>query len=157
MKSFILLFIIGSILSCNKTPDQPENGNLLPPPFDIVLLDKESNPIIISANQDVKLFYFEDGEKLFIKDFEIKEPISSPIYQYYVTTVFAPLYSGTQNIKTFYLQIDNKKIDTIWLDVKHFKKPIDREYNIYQQVKFNGKLVDAQGPHLPALWILKQE
>lgn len=43
--------------------------------------------------------------------------------------------------KSFYLQLDNGKIDTVFLDIVRLSEPLQREYNKYKQVKFNEQTI----------------
>ena len=73
-----------------------------------------------------------------------------------ITTVIAPLRSSDNIAKNFYLQLDSGKIDTIFLDVMRLAEPVDREYNKYNQVKFNGQVVSLDLNHQPALWVFRR-
>lgn len=153
----LTLGFISIILGCSKTPKQVPNANLMPPPFDFVLIDTtNNNTFIINQTQNLKLWYSVNGQLNYIEDLKIKPTLNSSEYAYYATTVFAPLRSSDNIAKTFYLQLDGGNIDTIFLDVLKLREPVDREYNKYNQVKFNGQVVSLDLNHQPALWVFKK-
>ncbi|WP_157853868.1 hypothetical protein [Thermoflavifilum aggregans] len=157
MKLFVFMGFISILFGCSKTQRQVPNANLMPAPFDFVLLDSVNNsPLIVSQTQSIKLWYILNGQVNYIEDLRIKPSINSAQYSYYATTVFAPLNSSENVSKTFYCQIDNGKIDTIFLDVKRLAEPVNREYNVYNRVEFNGKIVSLDLNNQPAFWVLKR-
>lgn len=157
MKSIIFMGLFSFILGCSKTSRQVPNANLMPPPFDFVLINNaNNNPFIVSQSQDIKLWYTVNGQSSNIDDVKIKPIISSGKYAYYATCVFAPLRSSDNIAKTFFLQLDGGKIDTIYLDVVRLSQPVNGEYNEYKQVKFNGQIVALDLNHQPALFVFKR-
>ena len=77
-------------------------------------------------NDQIALWYQVGGQKTSITDVKIKQMLNSSAYQFYVTTMFAPLRSSDNITKEFYFQINNGKVDTIFLDVKRLSQPIER-------------------------------
>ena len=157
MKLIIIMSFVFFICGCSKTSQQVPNANLMPPPFDFVIVDSLKNaPLIKDQTQSVKLWYLINGQIDYIEDIKIKPTMNSLEYRYYATTVLAPLKSSDNVAKTFFLQVDDDKIDTIYLDVVRFSQPVDREYNKYNQVKFDGQLISLDLNHQPALWVFKK-
>jgi hypothetical protein len=156
MRFIIIMGLLSFIFGCSKTSRQVPNANLLPPPFDFVIVDSLDDPLIINQTQSVKLWYLINGQINYIDDIKIKPVINSRKYAYYATTVLAPLKSSDNIAKTFLLQVDNDKIDTIYLDIVRLSQPIDREYNKYDQVKFDSRLISLDLNHNPALWVFKR-
>ena len=157
MKLIIIMSFVFFICGCSKTSQQVPIANLMPPPFDFVIVDSLKNaPLIKDQTQSVKLWYLINGQIDYIEDIKIKPTMNSLEYRYYATTVLAPLKSSDNVAKTFFLQVDDDKIDTIYLDVVRFSQPVDREYNKYNQVKFDGQLISLDLNHQPALWVFKK-
>lgn len=157
MKFFILMGFIPVIFGCSKTSRKVPDANLMPPHFDFILIDSiNKNPLIINQTQSVKLWYIINGQTNYIEDLKVKPIINSGEYAYYATTVLAPLRSSDNISKTFFLQVDNNKIDTIYLDVVRLLEPVDREYNKYNKVKFDGREISLDLNHQPALWVFKR-
>lgn len=156
MKSIIFMGFL--FLTCSKTTSKhPPNASLMPPPFDFVLADNSGNALITDPAQNIQLWYELNGQKDYISDLKIKPINSSSKYSYYATSVFAPLKSSDNISKYFYLQIDRGKIDTIYLDVVRLSQPVEREYNEYKEVRFNGKTITLDKNHQPGLFILKRD
>lgn len=153
-----LIFFVGLLLlGCSKKPKHPPNATVMPPPFDFVLADNSDNALIINETQNIQLWYELNGQKNYLSDLKIKPIIGSIKYSYYATSVFTPLKSSDNISKYFYLQIDNTKIDTVYLDVVRLSQPVEREYNQYKEVRFNGKIITLDKNHQPGLFFLKRD
>lgn len=152
--SLLLLLLFNA--GCKKKVIGVPNADLMPAPLDFVVI-KNHVSLINSMNSQIALWYQENEKKISISDVTIKQMTHSSVYEFYVTTTFAPLRSSDNIAKEFYFQINNGKVDTIFLDVKRLSEPIDREYNIYEKVKFNNEVILLDKNHKPALWVFKQD
>ncbi len=151
----IFLAIIAFSLSCKKNTHPVPNANVMPPSFDFTLMTADGDPLLNESDK-LKLSYVSNGEIQFVEDLKIKQFLQAGKTVYYATTVFAPLRSSENISKTFYLQVNEEKIDTILLDVVKFSGPIEGEYNRYDAVKFNGQEIVLDRGYEPALWIFKR-
>lgn len=155
-KLIILMGLLSFDLGCKKKGFEIPNANLMPPPLDFVVI-KNNVSLISSMNDQIALWYQVSGQKTSVTDVKIKQMLNSSVYQFYVTTTTAPLRSSDKITKEFYFQINNGKVDTIFLDVKRLSEPVEREYNIYKRVKFNNRIILLDKNHKPALWIFNQQ
>lgn len=116
-------------------------------PYPLVLSIRENG---VRASDEVldnvKLSYFEMGNKFFIKDFQ-RGSNDGP-YKYYdlglMGSIDIGIVSGEQNIKTYFLEYNDGDIDTLLVNYKYLSASEacdDQCKCLYplQEIKFNNK------------------
>jgi hypothetical protein len=162
MKTIVIIIFLSVLSSCNH--QGIPNVNIMPGDFMFVCLDKNNEPLIKDTLTKIDFFYFSNGQKKEVNEY--LESCCKPIkafdaatlkYHYYYNSLGAPLASGNDNIKTFYLTIGNKT-DTIYLDVEKLAQvdPQTRGLYRYNKVTFNGKEIVEDKDVMPWVYVLKR-
>lgn len=128
--------------------------NTIPAPLNFVLVDANNENIIESANQRLKIYFYDNNDKEYISDLVISE--FEYEYKYMLSTRIVNIKSGDNGIKNFYLEFESGDIDTIFSDVERLDKPANNEYYRYIQVKFNNKEVERDINTIPPVYIFKK-
>lgn len=139
-------------MACTK--NETLDDHFVPAPFNFVLTDKFGEPLIKNHDQKIWLGYEINGDQKLLNDVKIKPIINSGKYKYYASTLSAAVLSVEGKNKQFYLQLDQERTSTVYLDVI---KTADPKGTKYKEVKFNGQLVELDFNHKPELYILKKE
>jgi hypothetical protein len=139
------------------------NRNVMPEEFRFVIATN-GVPLINSQNFQIEMYYYKENKKeivgteCMVPECKLIVPFSMPnqYYPFYYRTLSAPVASGMNGCKDFYIKIDND-IDTVYLDVQPLppNDPSGGSY-YYKQVKFNGKEVKISESVFPWAYILKK-
>jgi len=158
--SIVIISIISMfLLRCGPTPIP--NRSIMPEEFKFVIADK-GIPLITSQEFKLEVYYFKGIEKKVLggecTECKMIRPFdtTNPDYKYYYSTLEAPLASGRDSIKDFYIKIGND-VDTVFLDVQPLplNDPSGGSY-YYKQVKFNGREVKINESVFPWTYIFKK-
>lgn len=154
MKNLILvLIVLISTLGCKK--ESKESTQLTPTPLYFQLFQSEGNSSIPLSTDNLKIWYLNsNNDKIYIHSQSFK--MKSGDFENAVMSADIPFLSAFKKINTFFIQIDNQKIDTFYYELDdlgdHDK---DTESFPVKSVKFNGKPIQVDLKYTPGLWILK--
>lgn len=147
MKTILALLIIMTILqssSCNKKdPLGPQiiNNSL------IFVLKKNNNRLPDSILNNIKMYYYTNGQKIRMSDLErgIDEGTFLANSLGILATRNIGATSGDDNIKSYYLEYPNGTQDTLFVDYRHvsYNEAVNNNCYCYYpliEVRYNGQV-----------------
>ncbi|NKI92058.1 hypothetical protein HBN54_004682 [Hymenobacter sp. 1B] len=140
--------------SCSQEPVKP-NGNVMPMPIYLVLLDKQGNELLTSEDTPLVVSSFNSqGQRFYVSSLNeypdgktklITAIVPSLIFPYHFVyhSITMPLASSNGS-KDWYLEL-NGKTDTLRYDVQHTRpQALNNQYDV-MPVSFNGQSVAVSG------------
>ncbi|MGZ5245032.1 MAG: hypothetical protein ACXWEY_07390 [Bacteroidia bacterium] len=109
------LFIAFSLFSCKKYADDAFDYYKMPHTLYFILTDSTgSNNINKTNKSQVKIFYYKESIKTYIPDFNVADSLSKNGFMCCTRDIALISANG---IKEFYLEFNESKLDTIFIDV----------------------------------------